>query len=163
MRELLRVRPARHVVLGGLLLAAVLLPLDLARQLPVRDDPSHLHAFLVDALGVLMAAVGQLLLIGYARDGRCRSGPGAAWAAVRRRPAVVVAGLLLAGAVSAVLTVPVSVAVLGAGQVLGPLHGPSLFSLSLAGLSDAVATAVTAPWFAALVVRTAAEDGQRTG
>lgn len=148
------------------MLALTLLPLDLLRQLPVRDDPSLLHALLVDVLGVGMATVGQLALIGYLAIAAGRSMPrnvaavgrwvpqglAVALSALRSDPGTLIGGLVLAGAVSAVLTVPASVLALGAGQVIGPLQDPPLSRLLAAGLSDALATAVTAPWFACLAV-----------
>lgn len=155
LRDLLGRR--RSALLGGLAVALTLAPLDLGRQLLVRDDPSRLNALLVDVVGVLTAALAQVLLVG-ALAGEQRWLPGG-WrlvlAAVRRRPAALLAGLLLAGGVSAVLTLPVSVAALGLSQVVGPLDGPPLGSLLVAGASDLVATAVTAPYFALLVGRLA--------
>ena len=139
-------------VLYGLVVALVLAVPDLARQLPVRDDPSRLSALLVDVAGVLSAALAQIALIGMLA--------GLPWlvgglrlllAALRRRPGSVVAGLVAAGAVSALLTLVPSVALLGYGQVLGPLEDPPLRDLVLAQASDVVATALTAPYFAVLV------------
>ncbi len=135
---------------------------DLLRQLPVRDDPSRWHALLVDAVGVASAAVLQLALVGLLAGLPARrwlsGGVGLLVRALRRRPGVVVAGLVLAGAVSAVITLPVSVAALSAEQVLGPLEDPPLSALLIAQLSDVVATALTAPYWALLVARAATED-----
>lgn len=138
------------------LVASVLLAVpDLGRQLLVRDDPSRWHALLVDVVGVLSATLVQVALVGAATGA-----PFARWLpagtrrllqVVRERPSLVLAGLAAAGAVSAVLTLPASVAVLGPGQVLGPLRDPALWKLGVAQLSDLVATAVTAPYFAVLV------------
>lgn len=155
--------PSTYAV--GLLAAVLLAVPDLGRQLLVRDDPSRWHALLVDVVGFASATVVQVALVGAATGA-----PGRRWlsagttrllALVRARPLLVLAGLVCAGAVSAVLTVPASVAVLGVGQVVGPLHDPALWRLGVAQLSDLVATAVTAPYFAVLVAtsRSAREDG----
>ena len=142
---------------AGVALALVLLPLDLGRQLPVRDDPSLLHALLVDALGVVLATVGQLAVVGALTGSRparwLADGTARTLAALRAHPAPLLLGLVLAGAVSGLLTVPASVLALGADQVLGPLQDPPLSRLLVAGASDAVGTAVTAPFFALLVGR----------
>ncbi|MCW2607046.1 MAG: hypothetical protein JWO60_1739 [Frankiales bacterium] len=145
----------------GLLLSLLLAVPDLLRQLPVRDDPSSLHALLVDAVGVLSAAVVQVALVGLLAGRGARSGPGLLLAALRRSPGVVVAGMAAAGAVSALLTLLPSVLLLGYGQVLGPLQDPPLRDLVLAQLSDVVATAVTAPYFALLVGLVATGPGAR--
>lgn len=154
LREALRrYTPAAFAVgLAGALLNAV--P-DLGRQLLVRDDPSRLHALLVDVIGVLTAAVLQVGLVGLlagARPARwLPEGLRLLLAALRRHPRPLLTGLVAAGTVSALLTLVPSVALLGFGQVLGPLRGPSVGTLLLAQLSDVVATAVTAPYFALLV------------
>ncbi len=140
-----------HAFLVGLAGALLLAVPDLLRQLPVRDDPSYPHALLVDVVGVLTAAVLQVALIGLLNGGSAASGVGLLLTAVRRSPGTVLAGLALAGSVSALLTLVPSVALLGPGQVLGPLQDPPLRTLLLAQASDVVATAVTAPWFALLV------------
>lgn len=166
LRQLLG--PSRAALAGGIGLALLLAPLDLSRQLLVRQDPSRLHALLVDVVGVLTATVGQLALIG------ALASPGSAvrrWLpdgsrllqqAVRRRPGVVLAALAAAGLISAVLTLPVSIAALSPGQVLGPLNDPPIGALLLAGASDAVATAVSAPYFAVLVLGLRANGPART-
>lgn len=139
-------------LLYGLTAALVLAVPDLLRQLPVRDDPSRLAALLVDVVGVLSAALVQVALIGMlAGLPWLVGGSRLLLGALRRRPGSVVAGLAASGAVSALLTLVPSVALLGYGQVLGPLEDPPLRDLLLAQLSDVVATAVTAPWFAVLV------------
>ncbi len=148
-----------HALLVGLVGTLLLAVPDLLRQLPVRDDPSSLHALLVDVVGVLTAAVLQLALIGVLDGRRAVDGPAVLLRALRARPGVVVAGMALAGAVSALLTLVPSVALLGFRQVLGPLQDPPLRDLVLAQLSDVVATAVTAPWWA-LLVGTVAASGR---
>ena len=158
-----RLRHALHLVLGperrafavGLVAALLLAVPDFLRQLPVRNDPSYAHALLVDVVGVLSAALVQLALVGAAAGARpggwLPTGVRLALAGLRDFPLVVVGGLVCAGAVSAVLTLPVSIAALGAQQVIGPLHGPPISALLVAQASDVVATAVTAPYFAVLV------------
>jgi len=146
--------------LGTGLAAALLLAVpDLLRQLPVRADPSRLHALLVDVVGVLTATAVQVALIGLLAGRRpaLREGAALLAEALRRRPGTVLAGLVLAGLVSALLTLVPSVALLGFGQVLGPLQDPPLSDLLLAQLSDVVATALTATYFAVLVGRCARE------
>ncbi len=146
-------------LLRGLAVAAVLAVPDFARQLPVRDDPSRLHALVVDVLGVASAAVAQVVLIGMLAGLPWLSGGTTLLLrAVRRRPGAVLAGLVVAGAGSALLTLLPSVLLLGYAQVLGPLRSPPLRDLVLAQLSDVVATAVTAPYFAVLVRRCAGPD-----
>lgn len=159
LRETLRalLGPRRAALVAGALLAAALIVPDFLRQLPVRDDPSRLDALLVDLLGVLTATIGQVALVGALGGAPARRwlarGVELVLRAARRRPAALLAGLVAAGAVSAVLTLPVSIAALGLGQVIGPLRDPSLGTLGVATLSDAVATAVTAPYFALLAGR----------
>ena len=146
--------------LGTGLAAALLLAVpDLLRQLPVRADPSRLHALLVDVVGVLTATAVQVALIGLLAGRRpaLREGAALLAEALRRRPGTVLAGLVLVGLVSALLTLVPSVALLGFGQVLGPLQDPPLSDLLLAQLSDVVATALTATYFAVLVGRCARE------
>lgn len=151
---------------AGVLLALLLLPLDLGRQLLVRDDPSLVHALLVDVVGVLLATAGQLALVGAltgSRPGRwLADGTARTLAAVRRHPRAVLLGLVGAGVVSGLLTLPVSVAALGADQVLGPLEDPPLAALVVASLSDALGTAVTAPFFALLVGRLTGRGADRS-
>jgi len=149
------VRPRQLAV--GLLAALLLAVPDLLRQLPVRADPSRLHALVVDVVGVLSATAVQLALVGLLNGRRpaLRGGVALLLAALRRRPAAVLAGLVLSGLVSALLTLVPSVALLGYGQVLGPLQDPPLRDLVLAQASDVVATALTATYFAVLVGRCA--------
>lgn len=141
----------RHLLVG--LLAALLLAVpDLGRQLPVRDDGSRVNALLVDVVGVLSAGVVQVALIGLlAGLPPLRGGAALLRDAVRARPGTVLAGLVAAGATSALVTLLPSVLLLGPGQVLGPLQDPPLWQLVAAQASDVLATALTAPWFAVLV------------
>ncbi len=148
-------------LLVGLVAALLLAVPDLGRQLPVRDDPSRALALLVDVVGVLSAGIVQVALIGLlAGLPPLRGGAALLRDAVRSRPLTVLAGLVVAGATSALLTLLPSVLLLGPGQVLGPLEGPPLWRLVAAQGSDVVATALTAPWFAVLVrqVARAADD-----
>jgi len=154
-------RAVRPHQLGAGLLAALLLAVpDLLRQLPVRSDPSRLHALLVDVIGVGTATVVQLALVGLlgGRRPALRGGLALLLEALRRRPGAVLGGLVLAGLVSALLTLVPSVALLGYGQVLGPLQDPPLRDLLLAQASDVVATALTATFFAVLVGRCARDQ-----
>jgi hypothetical protein len=54
--------------------------------------------------------------------------------------------------VSALLTVPASVAALGVDRVLGPLDSPGAGAFTVATLSDLVASAVTLPFLAVVLV-----------
>ena len=135
---------------------------DVGRQLLVWDDPRVSAALLVDVVGFLTAVVAQLWVTGALADlpeggparatGALRRGTGLAWTAVRKAPATVAAGVLLGGAVSAVLTVPASVAALGLPRVLGPLDGPAPGAFAVAAVSDVVASAVTLPFLALVLV-----------
>ena len=166
----LRPRDLRVGLVAALLLAVP----DLARQLPVRDDPSRLAAAGVDVVGVLAAGVVQVALIGLLAGvapmrgglGLLHGGLALLRDAVRTRPGLVLAGLAAAGGTSALLTLVPSVLLLGYAQVLGPLRDPPLWQLVAAQASDVVATALTAPWFAVLVGRLAEaghEDAPRSG
>jgi hypothetical protein len=68
----------------------------------------------------------------------------------------VLAGVVCGGAVSALLTVPASVAALGLDRVLGPLDAPGVGAFTVATVSDLVASAVTLPFLALVLVLTAA-------
>jgi hypothetical protein len=135
---------------------------DVVRQLLVWDDPRVWVALAVDVVGFLTALVAQLWVTGAVAElpedgplraaGALRRGTGLAWAAVRRAPAAVAAGVVLAGAVSALLTLPASVAAIGWRSVLGPLDDPSAGGFAVATLSDAVASAVTLPFLALVLV-----------
>ena len=150
------VRPGRRAYLLALGGAVVLFFPDLGRQLLVRDDPSYPHALLVDVVGVLSAALVQVALVGAVAGASAAqwlpTGTRLVLSALRHRPLTLLAGLVAFGAVSGLITVPVSVAALGVRQVVGPLHDPSVAALVVAGLSDLVGTALTAAWFATLAV-----------
>jgi hypothetical protein len=140
---------------------------DVVRQLLVWDDPRLATAVLVDVVGFATAVVAQLWVTGALAGlpeggparvaGALRRGTGLAWTAVRRAPATVAAGVVLGGAVSALLTIPASVAAIGATHVLGPLDAPAAGDFAVAAVSDVVASAVTLP-FLALVLVLAARD-----
>jgi hypothetical protein len=135
---------------------------DVLRHLPVWDDPRLSAALLVDVVGVLTAVLAQLWVTGALADlpeggpartaGALRRGTALAWAAVRTAPATVAAGVVLGGAVSALLTVPASVAALGAAQVLGPLDAPTAGAFAVATASDVLASTVTLPFLALVLV-----------
>ena len=59
---------------------------------------------------------------------------------------------LLGGAVSALLTVPASVAALGLDGVVGPLGSPGAGAFTAATVSDLVASVVTLPFLAVVLV-----------
>jgi hypothetical protein len=131
---------------------------DVLRQVLVWDDPSRVHALLVDVVGFLTGLAAQLWVTGavarLATGGRgtwrgaLPRGTALAWRAVRHAPGAVLAGVVLGGAVSAVLTLPASVAALGSGSVLGPLGAPPVGAFAVAAVSDAVASCVTLPFLA---------------
>jgi hypothetical protein len=152
-------RVAYPVALGATLVNTV--P-DVGRQLLVWDDERLATAVLVDVVGFATAVVAQLWVTGALAGlpeggparvaGALRRGTGLAWTAVRRAPATVAAGVVLGGAVSALLTVPASVAAIGATHVLGPLDAPAPGDFGVAALSDVVASAVTLPFLALVLV-----------
>ena len=135
---------------------------DVLRQLLVWDDPRVSTALLVDVVGFGTALAAQLWVTGALADlpaggrlrtpGALRRGARTAWHAVRRGPGTVVAGVAAGGAVSALLTVPASVAALGLPRVVGPLDGPGVGAFTVATLSDLVASAVTLPFLALVLV-----------
>lgn len=145
----------RDALLTGLLAALLLAVPDLLRQLPVRDGSGgRAGALVVDALGVLSATVVQVAVVGIvAGVPALRGGAALVLRALHERPGALLTGLVVIGAASALITLPVSVAALGAAQVLGPLEGPTVTALLVAQTSDVLATALTAPWFALLVAR----------
>lgn len=156
----------RHA--GALYTAALVATLvntvpDVLRQVLVWDVPGRGAALAVDVVGVLTATVAQLWVTGVAVrvlgvgggsrwSGALVRGTRAGWDAVRRAPGTVLAGVLAGGAVSALLTVPASVAALGVGRVLGPLEAPSVGAFSVAAVSDVAASAVTLPFLAVVLV-----------
>ena len=152
-------RPAYLAALAATLVNTV--P-DVVRQLLVRDDPSVAAAVLVDVVGFATGLVAQLWVTGavvalptggaLAPAGALRRGTGVAVQAVRAAPGTVALGVVLGGAVSALLTVPASVAALGLDGVLGPLDSPGAGAFTVATLSDLVASAVTLPFLAVVLV-----------
>jgi hypothetical protein len=135
---------------------------DVVRQLLVWNDPRVSAAVLVDVVGFLTGLAAQLWVTGAVADlpsggavrfaGALGRGTGLAWAAVRTAPGTVAAGVVLGGAVSALLTVPASVAAIGLHRVLGPLDAPSVGGFVVAAVSDVVASAVTLPFLALVLV-----------
>ena len=163
--QLLR-RHARVAFLTSLAATLVNTVPDVLRQVLVWDDPRVAAAVAVDVLGFATALVAQLWVTGALAElpgtgrsapaGALRRGTGLAWRAVRTSPAAVLAGVVCGGAVSALLTVPASVAALGLDRVLGPLDAPGVGAFTVATVSDLVASAVTLPFLALVLVLTAA-------
>lgn len=157
-------RTAYPVAIGATLLNTV--P-DVGRQLLVWDDPRVAAAVLVDVVGFVTAVVAQLWVTGALAGlpegaparvaGALRRGTGLARSAVRRAPGTVAAGVVLGGAVSALLTVPASVAAIGATHVLGPVDAPAPGHFAVAAVSDVVASAVTLPVLALVLVLAAGD------
>jgi hypothetical protein len=83
--------------------------------------------------------------------------------AVRLAPLTVLAGVVVGGAVSALITLPASVLALGADRVLGPLDSPGVVPFAVATLSDAVASAVTLPFLALVLVLASGWRAARPG
>jgi hypothetical protein len=135
---------------------------DVVRQLLVWNDPRVSAAVLVDVVGFLTGLLAQLWVTGAVAGlpaggtlrlaGALARGTGLAWTAVRTAPGTVAAGVVLGGAVSALLTVPASVAAIGLHRVVGPLDGPSAGGFAIAAVSDVVASAVTLPFLALVLV-----------
>ncbi|GHE10076.1 hypothetical protein [Klenkia taihuensis] len=135
---------------------------DVLRQVLVWEDPDRWHALAVDVVGVATAVVAQLWVTGALLDlprggparwrGALVRGTAVGWRALRRAPGTVLAGVVAGGAVSAVLTVPASVAALGADRVLGPLDTPGAGAFAVAAASDALASVVTLPFLALVLV-----------
>ena len=150
---------------------------DVLRQLLVYRDPGRGPALLVDAVGFATGLLAQLwltgALTGLPGDGRMSPrgalgrGTATALRAVRASPAAVLAGVVLGGAVSACLTLPPSIAALGLDGVLGPLDAPAAAAFTVATVSDVVASAVTLPFLALVLVLTAGSTrwsaGRRRG
>ncbi len=166
---------ARHwrpAYLAAIAATAVNTVPDVVRQLLVWDDPRVPTALLVDVVGFLTGLLAQLWVTGAVAalpedgplrpGGALRRGAGLAWAAVRSAPGTVAAGVLLGGTVSALLTVPASVLAIGLPRVVGPLDQPPVGGFAVATLSDVVASAVTLP-FLAFVLVLAARRGLAPG
>ncbi len=152
----------RPAYLAALLAAGVNTVPDVARQLLVRDDPRLGAALLVDVLGFATGVVAQLWVVGAVAAlpgggrltpaGALRRGAGLAGRAVRTSPGAVALGVVLGGGVSALLTVPASVAALGPDGVLGPLGSPGAGAFTVATVSDLAASVVTLPFLAVVLV-----------
>ena len=146
---------------------------DVLRQVLVWDDPSRGAALTVDVLGFLTGLIAQLwvtgALVGLPDDralapaGALGRGTTVAVRAVRLAPVTVLAGVVVGGAVSALITLPASVAALGADRVLGPLASPGVVPFAVATLSDAVASAATLPFLALVLVLAAGWRPARPG
>ena len=155
-------RHAGAAYLVSLVATAVNLVPDVLRQVLVWDDPHLASALAVDVVGFGTGLLAQLWVTG-ALVG-LPAGGGPQWSgtlgrgvqlavrAVRRAPGTVLAGVVAGGAVSALLTIPASVAALGFDRVLGPLDAPGVGAFAVATVSDVVATAVTLPFLALVVV-----------
>lgn len=156
------VRHRRPAYLAALLATAVNTVPDVARQLLVHDSPSVAAALLVDVVGFGTALVAQLWVTGavtalpdggpLALRGALGRGTGVALRAVRTAPGAVALGVVLGGAVSALLTLPPSIAALGVDGVLGPLGSPGAGAFAVATVSDVVASVVTLPFLAIVLV-----------
>lgn len=135
---------------------------DVLRHVPVWDDPRVGAAVGVDVVGFLTALVAQLWLTGALADlplggglragGALRRGVALGWQAVVRAPRAVLAGVLLGGGVSALVTLPASIAAIGWRRVLGPLDDPSVGGFAVATVSDVVASWLTLPFLALVLV-----------
>lgn len=156
------VRHRRPAYLAALLATAVNTVPDVARQLLVHDSPSVAAALLVDVVGFGTALVAQLWVTGAVTAlpdggrltlrGALGRGTGVALRAVRTAPGAVALGVVLGGAVSALLTLPPSIAALGVDGVLGPLGSPGAGAFAVATVSDVVASVVTLPFLAIVLV-----------
>jgi hypothetical protein len=154
-----RWRPAYLAALAATLVNTV--P-DVVRQLLVRDDPDLAAAVLVDVVGFATGLLAQLWVTGAVAalpagggltpTGALRRGAGLAWRALRTSPGAVALGVGLGGAVSALLTLPASAAALGLDGVLGPLGSPGAGAFTVATASDLVASVVTLPFLAVVLV-----------
>ena len=141
---------------------------DVLRQVLVWDDPHVAAALAVDVVGFGTGLIAQLWVTGALAplpagerpmpSGALGRGARLAVRAVRLSPLTVLAGVVLGGAVSALLTIPASVAALGFDRVLGPLDAPGVGAFAVAAVSDVVASAVTLPFLALVVVLVAGRD-----
>ncbi|MCV2487781.1 hypothetical protein OF117_00270 [Geodermatophilus sp. YIM 151500] len=146
---------------------------DVLRHLPVWSSPSLAAALAVDLVGFLTGLAAQLWVTGAVAAlpdggglrprGALGRGAGLAWRAVRTAPSAVAAGVVVGGGISALITVPVSVAALGAEHVLGPLDTPAAGAFAVATVSDVVATWGTLPILALVLVLAARAAGARAG
>ena len=135
---------------------------DIGRQVLVWDDPRVGAALLVDVVGFLTGLVAQLWVTGALAAlpggggvlpaGALRRGSGLAWRAVRAEPGTVLTGVVLGGAVSALVTLPASVAALGLDRVVGPLDSLGVGAFAVAAASDVLASVVTLPFLALVLV-----------
>jgi hypothetical protein len=139
---------------------------DVLRQVLVWDDLRFGSALLVDVIGFGTGVLAQLWVTGavaalpadgrLAPAGALRRGAGTAWRAVRTAPGTVLTGVVVGGGVSAVLTLPPSIAALGLHRVVGPLDDPGAGAFAVAAVSDVVASVVTLPFLALVLVLVAA-------
>ncbi|MCZ2805473.1 hypothetical protein O2W18_10195 [Modestobacter sp. VKM Ac-2983] len=168
--QLLR-RHAPAAFLAAATAAAVNAVPDVLRHVLVWDDPRLWTALAVDVVGFLTGLVAQLWVTGAVAglldggrltpSGALRRGVALAVRAVRRAPGTVLAGVVTGGAVSALLTLPASVAALGFDRVLGPLDSPDVGAFAVATVSDFVASTATLPYLAFVLVLVA--TGWRAG
>ncbi|MGQ7295344.1 hypothetical protein [Quadrisphaera sp. KR29] len=155
-------RRAGPAYAAALLATAVNTVPDVLRQVAVWDSPSTAAALAVDVVGFLTGLVAQVWVVGalaalpagspWRAAGALRRGVRLSVTAVRRAPRAVVAGVVTGGAVSALVTLPASVAALGWRSVVGPLGDPPVGAFTVAALSDVVASALTLPYLALVVV-----------
>ncbi|MEH3079052.1 MAG: hypothetical protein PGN11_20735 [Quadrisphaera sp.] len=155
---------------AGLATAVNTVP-DVLRQLAVWTSPSQSAAVVVDVIGFLTGLVAQVWVVGalaalpdggpWRAAGALRRGVRLSATALRRGPFAVVAGVLTGGAVSAAVTLPASVAALGWRSVLGPLGDPPVGAFTVAAVSDVVASALTLPYLALVVVLVARAGAPR--
>ena len=155
---------------------ALFAPRWIAGSLGVRPDAARDDValpLLVDVVGLTTGLLAQLWLTGALTDvpggGRVRTagalprGTATALRAVRVSPAAVLAGVVLGGGVSALVTLPPSVAALGFDGVLGPLDAPSAAAFTVATVSDVVASWLTLPFLALVLVLAAGSTRQFAG
>ncbi|MGY1908117.1 hypothetical protein ACI8AE_13495 [Modestobacter sp. SYSU DS0902] len=152
----------RAAYLAALIAAAVNTVPDVLRQVLVWDDPRYGAALAVDVVGFTTALIAQLWVTGAVAGlpdggplrtrGALRRGTALAVRAVRRAPGTVLAGVAAGGAVSALLTLPVSIAALGLDRVIGPLDSPGVVPFAVATVSDLVASTATLPFLALVLV-----------
>ena len=138
---------------------------DVVRKVLVWDDPSVGHALLVAVIGVLTATLAQLWLTGALVDlprsgslrlaGALGRGVRLAVRAISVSPGRVLAGLVVGGATSALLTFPASVWALGWDRMLGPLDSPGVGAFAVAAVSDVIASVVTLPFLSLVLILTA--------